>query len=230
MPVRISVYEWDLLEDRGHLAGLSNQGCYEFFIATNDLANLDRLTTFYSLPKNQVTPLGSAEFDLTEPPKTQLLTDRRFIESVASQPERLLELSPRDFESFTVELLKSIGYSDVRIGPGKKDGSVDVTAFLDHPPGLEKIIVQCKRHSHKLKVGVPVIKQLLADIDIHGAARGLVVTTSFLTRGARLLVEARRYRLSALDYNDLVKIPRGEWSPNLNNPLQGIPSSKPLEA
>jgi restriction system protein len=75
------------------------------------------------------------------------------------------------------------------------------------------VIVQCKRHALAHKVGEPVIKQLLADAEIHRAIRGLIVTTSYLTSGARLLVETYQHRLSALDYDELLRILRGEIQP-----------------
>ena len=59
-----------------------------------------------------------------------------------------------------------------------------------------------------------VIKQLLADATIHRAARGLIVTTSYLTRGARLLVDTFYYRLSALDYDEILRLLRGEEQHN----------------
>ena len=207
--VHISGYEWELLEERGHVAGRTQQGWYEYFVATNDLSNLERLSQFFTPSKDQVTV---KTFDLidNEAPRIVLVTDTRLIEFVRNDPGRLLSLTPREFEQFTAELLEKFKYKSISIGRGSKDGGVDVTAFIEHPFGVERVIVQCKRQTHDNKVGEPVIKQLLADTDIHHAARGLMVTTSYLTRGAQLLVETYDYRLSALDYTELSKILRGE--------------------
>ena len=51
---RISNYEWELLEDLGHLAGRSIQGWYEIFLATNDAAYLERLLTFWHPPDSDL--------------------------------------------------------------------------------------------------------------------------------------------------------------------------------
>lgn len=207
--VHLSTYEWDLLESREHFGGRTQQGWYEYFVAANDLRNLERLEQFFTPSRDQVT-VETFDPIADEAPLVELVTDTRLIEFVRNDPGRLLSLTPREFERFTAELLEKLKYKNVSIGRGSKDGGVDVTAFIEHPLGVERVIVQCKRQSHDHKVGEPVIKQLLADTDIHQAARGLMVTTSYLTRGAQLLVETYYYRLSSLDYTELSRILRGE--------------------
>jgi len=208
--LHLSGYEWDLLETEGIVAGRSQQGWYEYFLATGDLTNLERLRQFYTPRPEQVIEAKTFDIPAGEPPPITVPTDLRLIQFVMSDPARLLALTPREFERFTAELLDQLGYASVEIGRGSKDGGVDVSAYIEHPLGVERVIVQCKRHSLDHKVGEPVIKQLLADAKIHNAARGLLVTTSYLTRGARLLVETFGYRLSALDYDELLRILRGQ--------------------
>jgi len=206
---RISGYEWELLEERGHVAGRSQQGWYEYFLASGDDANLERLLTFYTPPAKETLAATSIGRLPPESPIITLPTDLRLIRWVMQDPERLLALSPREFEHFTAELLERLGYSDVKTGQGSKDRGVDVTAYINHPLGVERVIVQCKRHALSHKVGEPVIKQLLTDTQLHQAARGLVVTTSYLTSDARLLVDAFRYRLSSLDFKELSALLHG---------------------
>lgn len=208
--VNLSGWEWDVLETEGVVAGRSRQGWYEYFLATNDLSNLERLREFYTLPTEQISDLSIYDLSAGELPAIVVATDIRVIEAVTAEPSRLLSLTPRQFEQFTAELLERLGYRGVSIGRGSKDGGVDVSAYIEHALGIEKVVVQCKRQSHDNKVGEPVMKQLLTDADIQHAARGLMVTTSYLTRGARLLVETYRYRLSALDYDELLRLLRGE--------------------
>ena len=87
---------------------------------------------------------------------------------------------------------------DVRAVDLVEDGDLGVQVV-----GVERVIVQCKRHSLDHKIGEPIIKQLFADTYLHEAARGLIVTTSFLTKDGRLVVDAFRYRLSSLDFGEL---------------------------
>jgi HJR/Mrr/RecB family endonuclease len=181
--VRIFGYEWELLEERGYLAGRTLQGWYEYFLATNDLSNLERLLGFYVPPAGQVEERKAFTIAPGQPTNIEVVTDPRLIAFVSSDPAKLLSLTPREFEVFTAELLEKLGYSGVSIGKGSKDGGVDVTAHIRHALGVERVIVQCKRQSHEHKVGEPVVKQLITDTEIHNAARGLIVTTSYLTRG-----------------------------------------------
>ena len=207
--VRISGYEWDLLQTEGTVAGRTRQMWYEHFLASNDLHNLGRLLSFYTPPPEQVS--GPSTYDITpaDTARISVATDLRLIESVTADPARLLSLTApvRTLHPRTPERL---GYCRVAVGEGSKDGGVDVSAYIEHPFGTERVIVQCKRNARDNKVGEPVIKQLLADADIHRAIRGLIVTTSYLTRGARLLIETYSHRLSALDYDELSRILRGE--------------------
>lgn len=206
----LSGWEWEILEERGEVARRSTQGWYEYFLVTNDLWNLDRIRQFYAPPTDQISDLSTFDLTAHEIPLIEVATDVRLIKAVTAKPSQLLAFTPREFEQFTAELLERLGYRGVSLGQGSKDGGVDVSAFINHPLGVEKVIVQCKRQAHGNKVGEPVMKQLLADADIHRAARALMVTTSYLTRGARLLVETYRHRLSAFDYDELIRLLRGE--------------------
>ena len=53
-------------------------------------------------------------------------------------------------------------------------------------------------------MGLPIIKQLNADLNDRKASRGLLVTTSFFTRPALSYIEQAKYRLSGTDYDGLV--------------------------
>jgi pyrimidine deaminase RibD-like protein len=202
---RISAREWELLESNGFLAGRSQQEWYEYFLTIDDLRSLNRLRSFYHPPEAPISVAGEVTGGASD---IVVVTDVRILKSVAADANRLLTLTPREFEVFTAELLERLGYSNVVIGQGSKDGGVDVTAYISHALGAERVIVQCKRHALEHKVGEPIIKQLLADVGLHHAARGLIATTSYLTRGARVLVEQEQHRLSALDHDTIRQLLR----------------------
>ena len=46
-PMKLSGYEWDLLEERGHIFGLDQCAWYQIFLCQNDEINLERLKQFY---------------------------------------------------------------------------------------------------------------------------------------------------------------------------------------
>ncbi|WP_052699892.1 restriction endonuclease [Martelella endophytica] len=121
--------------------------------------------------------------------------DQRFINYLASHPERLKDIHWRQFEGLTAEWFQRGGYS-VELGPGRNDGSIDVRLWnADAPPGAPPaVIVQCKRQ--KRKVGRVVVKALYADMLEERADAGLVVTTSDISPGASSDVSARAYPIT----------------------------------
>jgi hypothetical protein len=189
----LSEDEWKALEDRREVAGLTCSHWFEVFLAFGDSESLSRLAGFYPRPG------GSTERLVT------VVTDSRILEYFASRPADILSVTPREFEQLVAELLESLGYKDVRLCAPGRDGGVDVTAYFEHPIAIERVIVQCKRYSPPQKVGEPIIKQLLTDVDLKQASRGLIVTTSRLTLPARLLVESVRHRLSHIEGDELVR-------------------------
>ena len=85
-----------------------------------------------------------------------------------------------------------------------------MTSLIEHALGVEKVIVQCKRHALDHKVGRPIMKQLLMDTDIRRAARGLIVISSYLTHGVHMLVDTYRHKLGVLDYDELTRLLKGD--------------------
>lgn len=187
----LSQYEWGLLKDSGEFAGLTCSHWYEVFLAFNDTDSLDRLAQFYDRPSGHIERL------------VDVVTDARVLEHFASHPHELLSASPRQFEQLIAELLDRLGYRHIELSSPGRDGGVDITAYIEHPIAVERVIVQCKRYSPPNKVGEPIIKQLLTDVDLRQAARGLIVTTSTLTAPARLLVKSFRHRLSHIEGAEL---------------------------
>jgi HJR/Mrr/RecB family endonuclease len=199
--VRISAYEWERIED-GFFLGHTPGQWYQIFLAEGDNENLERIRKFYT-PPSELLFKGSVAADLEVP---QLITSGSILKACIRNHALLLSLNWREFELFTREMLEELGYSNVRVGAGSKDEGVDVTAFIEHALGIEKIIVQCKRHGVPHKVGKPTIKQLLWEIQAQEAGRGLIVTTSTLTRPALLLVQSERHRLGAIDLDEIRRI------------------------
>jgi restriction system protein len=153
------------------------------------------------LPQEDKLILSPEEF---RNPKLRLITDPRLIAYIDSHPEELYSLTPRQFEEFIAELLSKMGYK-VRLGPGSKDGGVDVFAERDLDFGPELTLVQCKRNGPEHKVGEPIIKQLHADVNDRKASKGVVVTTSFFTSTALKYIESSKYRLAGADFFNLQK-------------------------
>ncbi|OPX63469.1 restriction endonuclease [Methanoregula sp. PtaB.Bin085] len=86
-------------------------------------------------------------------------------------------MTPREFELFTAELLKEMGYYDVVVTPEKGDFGTDIVAKKD---GITTA-VQCKRFNENNSVGNREIQQLLGSMKYYHASHAIFVTTSYYT-------------------------------------------------
>lgn len=110
-------------------------------------------------------------------------------------------LSHKEFEEFTAELLRAIGYQ-ARVTPYSQDGGVDVIAHRD-PLGVEppQIKIQCKHHTGT--VSAPEVQQL---IGTQGPGElSVFVTLGSYTRDA-LMIERQRPGLRLLSGEDIVTL------------------------
>lgn len=96
--------------------------------------------------------------------------------------ERMMQLDPQDFEELITTLLSKMGFSEVSRTPYGGDGGVDVRGIMTvHDVIHIKLAVQAKRW--KANVQSPVVQQLRGSLGTD--ERGLIVTTSNFSRGAR---------------------------------------------
>jgi hypothetical protein len=114
--------------------------------------------------------------------------DQAFLKGLRKDPSELLDLPPRAFEQLVSLLFYDLGF-EVQITPVTRDGGADVVAMKNLAPGLSpiKTIVECKRYSPGHKVGVEIVRQLYGALQAFKAERGVIVTTSDFTAGARKL-------------------------------------------
>ncbi|MFF2296543.1 restriction endonuclease [Arthrobacter sp. NPDC058127] len=115
---------------------------------------------------------------------------------------RLRESHPDFFEQAVVDLLLKMGYGGAeqrgkRIG-GSNDGGVDGVIDQD-ALGLDRIYVQAKRYAHGNTVGREAIQAFVGALHGVGASRGVFITTSAFSSGARDYVNAVPSRLILID-------------------------------
>lgn len=113
------------------------------------------------------------------------------------------DLTWRQFERLIATLLEKDGYA-VELLRGTKDGGVDVVAIKDlgiH--GYFKAVWQAKKRSVRNRVGLSVVRELADARSEFGATKGIIVTSSYLTRGALERIERDRYVLGKVDRGQL---------------------------
>jgi hypothetical protein len=122
----------------------------------------------------------------------------------AEHPEKMYDLNPRLFEKLVAELFRAKGY-DVELGPGRKDGGVDIRAFLRSDIGALLTLIQCKRYGPTHKINVDVVRQMYGVLHRDNATAGIIVTTSTFTREARSEQQQLEHRIHLAEYADLTK-------------------------
>jgi hypothetical protein len=113
------------------------------------------------------------------------------------------DLSWREFERLIATLLEKDGY-EVDLMRGSKDGGVDVVATKDlGAVGSFKTLWQAKKKSRGNKVGISMVRELADTRQEFGASKGIIVTSTYLTKGALQRVERDKYILGKVDRDDL---------------------------
>jgi restriction system protein len=122
--------------------------------------------------------------------------------------DKVVSASPAAFERLVIRLLLKMGYgggeSDAseHLG-GSGDGGVDGVINQD-TLGLDRVYVQAKRW--KDSVGADRIYAFAGSLDARKASKGVIMTTSSFTEGARKATEAVGKRVVLIDGDELVRL------------------------
>jgi restriction system protein len=155
------------------------------------LANVDRTQRLRQKKDGPQAPSGPelpAETTVKASPEERI--EAALIELRESVGRDLLEnigrAPPEFFEQLVLDLLHAMGYgtsrSDLQRVGGSGDGGIDGIISLDRL-GLEKVYVQAKRW--KNTVGSPEIQGFMGALQLHGASKGVFITTSAFSRDAK---------------------------------------------
>lgn len=144
------------------------------------------------------------------------------VRHLALHPEKMSDLHPRKFEELVAELFRAQGY-EVELTRFSKDGGFDIRAIRKTAVGLGLTLIECKKYSQGHRVGVELVRGLHSVVETTNATNGLLVTTSYFTRGAKALGDSLRYRLDLADYDRLKEMLRDyKVSPRSNAMLPGF--------
>lgn len=124
------------------------------------------------------------------------------INKINSDPHLLYDLHPRKFEELIAEMLSREGM-EVHLTPSSNDGGRDILAFTDTILGKYLYFVECKRYSQNNPVGVGLVRSLYGTVSADRATAGLLVTTSYFTKGAQKFQQQVQNRISLKDFEAL---------------------------
>lgn len=114
-------------------------------------------------------------------------------------------LSPGQFEDAVGDLLRSLGYRDIRRVGGAGDLAADL--WCRDTEG-RSVVVQCKRYGAAGNIGSPVMQSFIGMAMIHHRAnRGIFVTTSYFTSAAADL--GRQHGVTLIDGKELMRLSGG---------------------
>ena len=116
--------------------------------------------------------------------------------------ENLKAMNPKEFEYTTAEILRRLGYKDIKVIGRSGDLGVDILAYKDG----KKVAVQCKKYITK-KVTSPEIQLFIGMmITEYKADYGLYVTTSYYTKDAYHLAMKHKDKLEIWTGKTLAEI------------------------
>ncbi len=131
------------------------------------------------------------------------------IKNLASELlERMQAMDPRRFELLVLDVLVAMGYGGTRaeaaeVGKGSGDGGIDGLINEDRL-GLDRIYVQAKRWQNS--VGRPEIQNFVGALAGQHAHKGIFITTSEFSAGAREYVKNLPQRVILIDGQRLAEL------------------------
>ena len=130
----------------------------------------------------------------------------RLMNALRANPDEMRQLSDREFEEFTAELLRQVGFDNVLLTPRSGDGGRDVVAARQ-VNGIPLLFAfECKRYAENNKIGPALLRGLLGTVT-HGATKaniGVLVTTSTFTRASREFIVSEAL-IDGKDFHDIVE-------------------------
>lgn len=116
----------------------------------------------------------------------------------------LLDISPRDFEHIVERLFDEMKY-ETFLTPPSKDGGRDVIATKQKTGNRERLYIECKRYAPTHPVDRKTAFALLGNVSNDKVTKGIIITTSRFTRGAKKLAEDN-HRIELIDGLQLVPL------------------------
>lgn len=123
--------------------------------------------------------------------------------------QKVMDQTPRFFETLVVDLLKKMGYGgsfddSTKVTPYVHDDGIDGIIYEDKL-GLDKIYIQAKRYKANITVGKPQIQQFAGALDEQKATKGVFITTSDYSKEARNYVEKLSKKIVLINGQELTR-------------------------
>lgn len=122
--------------------------------------------------------------------------------------QRTLALEPRAFEKLVLDLLKAMGYGvrgSISETPRSGDGGIDGIVNQDKL-GLDRIYMQAKKYAIENPVDRPKLQSFVGALASAQGNKGVFITTSYFTNGAKDEAERVLARIVLIDGPKLMQL------------------------
>lgn len=150
--------------------------------------------------------------DGNDTPEERLERDHAALDAAvrAELIDRLRASTPAFFEQVVVDVLIAMGYGGGRAEMGRaigrsSDGGIDGVINED-ALGLEAVYIQAKKYGEGVTVGAGDLRNFSGALDDVGTVKGVFVTTSTFTEGARQYAARIPKRIVLIDGEALSKL------------------------
>lgn len=144
--------------------------------------------------------------------------EKEILEYFHHNPNKVTELTPKNFELFVSSIYKNNGFIVEPIGSwNQADGGVDVIAVSKTLDEDIRLAIQCK--VSKNKISAKPIRELSGVLDIFKAHKGVVATNSTFTKNAHEEVEAHFWKVTLEDINSINVKLAGIFSPEFKESI-----------
>lgn len=126
------------------------------------------------------------------------------LKKAKKDPRIIHDFTPREFEEMICEFLDEQGYK-VELTKQTKDGGKDLIVVQKSMIGDFCIYVECKKYDVHRPIGVSLVRELYGSIMADDVTAGMMITTSYFSNDAKDYTKKIQYRMTLMDYNDLVK-------------------------
>ncbi|MBI4298015.1 MAG: restriction endonuclease [Chloroflexi bacterium] len=116
--------------------------------------------------------------------------------------ERLLQTSPAEFERVVGKFLGALGLSEIHVTGRTADGGIDGNGIV--PVFNLKVCFQAKRWAMGNNVGSSPVRELVGSVTTRRYDKGVFITTSAFTAGAREEAEGTESKVVLIDGDRLV--------------------------
>lgn len=177
------------------------------FITRSRKKPSERSDSSAALPNQpEATPIGdhlSTPLDLAE---QAIATNRAAVEAEVLQAA--LNLTPYAFEDLVIRLLGAMGYGKSgMLERTSASGDAGIDGIISQDPlGLDRIYVQAKRYATDNPVDRPRIHEFAGALLGKQGDRGVFITTSKFTKGAREEAERINARIELIDGDRLAEL------------------------